>query len=142
MGAGTQADESLMVGLRSLAEVAFPKRCVCCGRVYETLEEFVSQTTPCGTSGSGLREVTEEDGEVILELFRNCVCGSSLMEFCGDRRSQSESAAKLRERFEKLVMALESKGVNPDVARVELRKVVNGQQSELLATYLKDVTDI
>ncbi|OZG71143.1 hypothetical protein BTA51_22465 [Hahella sp. CCB-MM4] len=142
MSSDLEQDNALTSGLRSLAAYSFPKRCVCCGRVYQNIEEFVTQTVPCGLSGSGFKEVTEEDGEVVVEVFRNCACGSSLMEFCGDRRGHSDDSRKLRDRFDELVVMLQDKGIAVETAKVELRKLVNGQESVLLSTYLKDLPDI
>ncbi len=142
MSSALEPDDALATGLKSLAAISFPKRCVCCGKVYQNIEEFVALTTPCGLKGSGLKEVTEEDGEVIVEVFRNCSCGSSLMEFCGDRRGHSEDNRKLRDKFEQMIKLLQGKGIAAETARVELRKLVNGRESVLLSTYLKDLPDI
>ncbi|MCK9987662.1 MAG: hypothetical protein AzoDbin1_04134, partial [Azoarcus sp.] len=42
------------------------------------------------------------DGQVIVELFRNCVCGSTLMDCFRDRRDTSEAGLRRRARFGEL----------------------------------------
>ncbi len=127
----------LTQGLTALAEMSFPKRCKNCGQIYETLEEFVAGTSTPGLSGSGLKESEDDDGEVIVELFRNCLCGSTLMEFCGNRREESQEAQKRRDKFNQLLILLEQRGMDRETARAELRKLIRGVPSPQIAVYLK-----
>ena len=119
-------------GLRELAESAFPKRCKNCGRSYATAAEFVAATQPVSGNRSGLKSSHDDDGTVILELFRNCVCGSTLMDSFNDRRDSSEKGANKRKRFNEIQAYLVSQGIPAGTALAELRKVVRGQTSELL----------
>jgi len=128
---------SLIQGLTALVALSFPKRCRNCGQLYATLEDFIAGTSPCGHQSSGLKEGEAADGGVVVEVFRNCVCGSTLMEFCGNRRQQSEEAINRRKKFDQMLSTLEGKGVEREVARSELRKVMRGQESKLLGHYLK-----
>jgi hypothetical protein len=119
-------------GLRELAESAFPKRCKNCGRVYASAAEFIAATQPVSTDKSGLKISHDDDGKVILELFRNCVCGSTLMDTFNDRRDLSESGARRRKRFAEIQAYVVRQGIAPETAREELRKVARGQTSEVL----------
>lgn len=118
--------------LRALAESAFPKRCRNCGRVYHSAEEFIAATQPISAAKSGLKASQDDDGTVILELFRNCVCGSTLMDAFNDRRDVSEAGARRRKRFDEMQAYLVGQGIEPATATTELRKVARGQSSELL----------
>jgi hypothetical protein len=119
-------------GLRELAESAFPKRCRTCGRVYATPAEFVAATQPVAADKSGLKAALDEDGTVVLELFRNCVCGSTLMDTFSDRRDTSAAGTGRRRRFGELHGYLVARGIDPATAHAELVKVAHGQPSELL----------
>lgn len=122
-------------GLRELAESAFPKRCRNCGRTYASSAEFIAATRPVTANQSGLKATQDEDGTVILELFRNCVCGSTLMDAFNDRRDTSGKGQKRRGRFADIQAHLIRQGVPPETAHAELLKVVHGHSSELLARF-------
>lgn len=124
-------------GLRELAESAFPKQCRNCGRVYQTAAEFVAATQPLAPDKSGLKQSLDDDGRAIVELFRNCVCGSTLMDCFNDRRDLSDTGLKRRKRFGELLAFLEQQGVAHATGRAELLKVVRGQSSELLKRFIK-----
>jgi len=124
--------QDFYAGLRELAESTFPKRCRNCGRVYATAAEFIAATRPLAADNSGLKASHDEDGTVILELFRNCVCGSTLMDTFSDRRDASEAGLRRRRRFGELHAYLVARGIDPDTAHAELIKVAHGQPSELL----------
>lgn len=130
---GTQWDPTLMAGLKALAETSFPKRCANCGAVYQDVNDYVTRTTPMSAVRSGLKQSRDDDGQTIVELFRNCACGSTLIDFFGDRRDMSEAGGKRRQRFAELLAYLEGAGIEPVVARAELLKVMRGGASEILA---------
>lgn len=119
-------------GLRELAESAFPKRCRNCGRTYQTADEFIAATQPLAPERSGLKQSLDDDGRAIVELFRNCECGSTLMDCFNDRRDLSEAGLRRRQRFGELVDYLAGQGLPRLTARDELLKVMRGQPSELL----------
>jgi len=125
--------EKLFAGLKALAETAFPKQCAYCGRTFESVDEFLKETENIRPTVTGLKEATEEDGSKIVEVFRNCTCGSTLMEFCDDRRDLSDAGLKRRERFDELLMFLESNNIEKDLARSELIKVMKGEKSDILS---------
>lgn len=130
---GEEGHTAFFDGLRALAEASFPKRCASCGRVYETAEQFLAETAPLRPDRSGLRAGEDDDGRTIVEAFRNCVCGSTLMDVFSDRRDLSPAGARRRERFGALVEYLAARGIDRVAARAELLKVMRGEHSELLA---------
>lgn len=127
----TVADEELYKGLQALSDLSFPKICNTCGKRYETVEEFLSQTETIRQS-SGLKEDLDDDDHVIVGLFRNCTCGSTLMDEFNDRRNLSKFGIERRKKFGELTNKLSSKGIPFETARLELLKVMRGEGSELL----------
>ena len=127
---GPQTNE-LFKGLKALSDTAFPKRCANCGAEYATAEDYIKKTEDL-FGQSGLKKGYDDDDNPIVELFRNCVCGSTLMDCFNDRRDVTESGLKRRELFGKLIVLLESKGIETPIARKELIKVLRGEKSELL----------
>ncbi len=127
----TEAERQLFADLKVLSDSAFPKQCSTCGRVYDSPEDFFSQSS-APTFGSGLKGSRDEDDESIVELFRNCECGSTLMDFFMDRRDGSPRGVKRRTVFGRLLDALENKGLPRNIARQELTGVMNGNPSKRL----------
>lgn len=125
-------DATLLAGLRALAESSFPKRCGNCGKVYHDVADYVTQTQSISAGRTGLKQSRDDDGQTIIELFRNCTCGSTLMDFFSDRRDLSEAGEKRRRRFDELIQHLIGRGLERAVARAELLKVTHGQPSEIL----------
>ena len=76
----TERDQVLFAGLQELAAGAFPKRCANCGRLYANLRQFLEETVPVAPQRSGLKASLDDDDRPVGELFRNCVCGSTMME--------------------------------------------------------------
>jgi hypothetical protein len=125
-------DEELFAGLRELAESAFPKRCRNCGQEYRSAAEFLAATRPVRADTSGLKQSVGDDGQLIVDLFRNCVCGSTLLESFSNRRDLSEDGIKRRMRFQDMVDKLVAKGRTAEAARSELLKLMRGQPNGLL----------
>ncbi|MBI4998501.1 MAG: oxidoreductase [Rhodocyclales bacterium] len=125
-------DETLFANLQSLVESTFPKRCRNCGRNYATAAEFCAATSALSPDRSGLKQTYDEDGKPIVELFRNCVCGSTLMGDFHNRRDLSPAGAKRRQRFDDLLRLIQERGVDSAIARRELLKLMRGQKSELI----------
>jgi hypothetical protein len=124
--------DDVFAGLRALAADAFPKRCPACGRVYPTAEAYFRETDAV-RGRSGLRASRDDDDREIVELFRNCACGSTLMNFFSNRRDASEHGRRQRERFDALLRRLQDFGIDPATARAEIIKVLRGESSEVLA---------
>jgi hypothetical protein len=127
-------EEKLLDGLRELSKTAFPRKCSSCGRVYASLEDFINETRQL-EGRSGLIEnlgCPEEGDEPIVELYRNCVCGSTLMEFFSNRRDSSEIGQRRRKIFGQLLNLLIDKGVSAEDARKELLLLFQFKKSQLL----------
>lgn len=125
-------DNELFAGLRALAESAFPKHCKNCGRVFETAEQFLRETQKIDDERSGLKQSWDDDDNTIVEVYRNCICGSTLMDFFSDRRDFSQMGLQRREKFGKVLGRLVAHGLNAEIARVELLKILHGERSELI----------
>ena len=129
---GPHVGENIFAGLRELVESAFPKRCAHCGREYRNSAEFLAATQPLRENISGLKQSRDDDDNVIVDLFRNCVCGSTLLESYQNRRNLSEDGIKRRVRFQEMVAKLVFMGYTEEASRVELLKLMRGQPNDLL----------
>ncbi|WP_035374333.1 hypothetical protein [Pseudoduganella violaceinigra] len=114
-------------GLRALAASAFPKHCNNCGRMFSTAADFIQQTKSLRANISGLKQAFDDDNIAIVEAYRNCICGSTLMDFFSDRRDISGAGHKRRQLFEKLLPHLEEKGMEKQAARGYLLGLLRGQ---------------
>lgn len=98
---------------------------------YNGPEDFIAKTESL-SGKSGLKSSYDDSDATIVELYRNCICGSTLMDFFSDRRDNSEKGAERRRLFDKLLQTLESRNVVREVARIELLKILRGEKSELI----------
>lgn len=121
----------LFNGLKALSDASFPKKCSFCGQEYASVDEYVKKTEDV-RGHSGLKKGYDDDDKPIVELFRNCVCGSTLMDCFNDRRDASEGGLKRRKLFGKLMEMITAKGIDDYTARTELLKILRGEQSETL----------
>ncbi len=129
----TENDQAaeLFKGLRALSQASFPKRCANCGAVYESVQDYVRRTADIGGQ-SGLKKGADDDDKDIVQLFRNCVCGSTLMDFFDNRRDVSASGLRKRKLFGRLMQMLMAKELPAPEAREQLLKVLRGERSEVL----------
>ena len=125
-------NKDIYAGLRQLADSAFPKRCKLCGREYQNSVEFLVATEPVRANSSGLKQSQDDDGHEIVELFRNCVCGSPLLESYWNRRDLTDAGIMRRKRFQDMVAKLAATGCPTETARAELLKFMRGQPNDLL----------
>lgn len=125
-------DSELFAGLKTLAESAFPKHCKNCGRTFETAELFLRETQKIQGNRSGLKQSVDDNDVAIVEVYRNCPCGSTLMDFFSDRRDLSLAGRERRDKFGKVLDQIIAYGVDPLTARVELLKILRGEKSELI----------
>lgn len=125
----------LFSGLRVLAESSFPKICPSCGKRFDTADQFIAETNALRTGQSGLKQAFDDDDKSIVEAFRNCVCGSTLMDFFSDRRDLTAEGLGRRKKFGELLEFLAENGLDKETARRELLKVVHGGTSEILMKY-------
>lgn len=115
-------------GLQALAASAFPKHCGYCGRIFATAQDFMQQTQSVRKNITGLKQSFDDDSVAIVEAYRNCLCGSTLMDFFSDRRDVSEAGSRRRELFEKLLPHLQEKGMTLAAAREHLLALLRGQE--------------
>ena len=125
----------LFKGLQELVKSAFPKKCANCGRTFETAEQFMAETQFINEEKSGLKQSIDDDDSIIVELYRNCPCGSTLMDFFSDRRDMSDSGNMRRRKFDELLNHLINKGIESTIAREELLKVMHGEDSKILKQF-------
>ena len=119
-------------GLTALAATAFPKRCQNCGRTFANAEQFLNETRSLYNNRSGIKQSWDDNDTSIVELYRNCVCGSTLMEFFSDRRDVSDNGIDRRKHFAELLEYLLKNQVPEQEARQELLKILKGQQSNII----------
>jgi len=122
-----QEELALFKGLVALSDSSFPKICASCDKIYESEQEFINETQRI-RGLSGLKESEDDDGTPIVELFRNCHCGSTLLDFFQERRVYSNK----RDLFDDLVILLKKKGYEDSDAKNELRRVINDEPSQLI----------
>lgn len=91
-------------GLKALP-FQFPRKCNSCGREYQTEAEFLEQTENLRNGRSPFKESEDDEGGVILEVFRNCVCGSTLMDEFHSRRDNSPEGQKRRAAYAQALQA-------------------------------------
>lgn len=132
MNAPVSTQDDLFAGLQVLVEATFPKRCRTCGREYADATEFISATQQVRPDHAGLKQSLDDDGNPIVDLFRNCACGSTLLESFYNRRDLTDVGMKRRRRFEDLLAKLIGAGVDVVVARAELRKLMRGQANAVI----------
>jgi len=115
---------SAYVGLRARPNDAFPRTCVRCQCQFSDLDDFVANTSPIFRASGLMERDDPADGTVIL-LLRNCTCGTTLALRCEDRRDGTEKGTFRRRRFETMVALLLEAGVEPGMARAELRRMLH-----------------
>ncbi|MGR8932537.1 MAG: oxidoreductase [Gammaproteobacteria bacterium] len=133
-------NDEAFIGLKSLFASAFPKKCRTCGYVYQTAEQFFEETRDMALNRSSLKAAEEDDGSTIVEVFRNCRCGSTLMDEFACRRDQSEKGKQRREAFARMEKILSDRGYPNDTVRNELLKFMRGEPN-LLADWMHKATD-
>jgi len=135
MDAGKRKILDLYEGLVALSDDLFPKKCSNCGRIYKTEEDYIKQTQPTFQSSGLASSVWKGGNKPIVQLYRNCVCGSTLLSFFGDRRDSDEQGKEYRRMFEELLQLIEEKGADRKTARSELLKVMRGEPSDELTRF-------
>ena len=129
-GIGGQAWYS---GLRPREDSAYPRKCRNCGRVFETPDDFFTETRDIRADKSGLKQLVDDDSLIMVEAFRNCPCGSTLMDYFDNRRNNSAAGRAKRKKFGELLNYLVQSGLDAQVAYAELIKITRGEESEILA---------
>jgi hypothetical protein len=113
-------------GLKTLEASLYPKKCNCCGKIFHTPKEFLidTQSITKNIKYSGLKMSYDDNGSTIIEAYRNCPCGSTLLSNFGDRRDMSEAGNKRRAQFEELLNFLTGQGLDRELARGELLTIL------------------
>ena len=119
-------------GLTALIESSFPKTCAVCGTTYQTAAQFLAETENMPNGRSSLKEVLEDDGTAIVEVFRNCPCGSTLMDEFNSRRDDSDLGQESRAKFNQLLIILQNQHISVELARTEILNLFKGEKSETL----------
>lgn len=127
----SSSSDNFFAGLKSIMDSTFPKECVMCGKIYENEQDFIKDTVEINNK-TGLKQSYDDNDSPIVELYRNCSCGSTLMNFFGDRRVNNESGEQRRSKFGELLDYLVDEGLEMSVARTELLKTIRGEKSEIL----------
>lgn len=122
-------ERDLFEGLQILSDSAFPKTCGNCGKVYRFPSDFFASSRPINNR-TGLKSSLGENDQPIIEVFRNCECGSTLMDFFEDRRDNSAKGLKRREVFGRMMELLQQRGLAAAESRLELIGLMNGRPSE------------
>ncbi|WP_439859183.1 hypothetical protein [Pseudomonas sp. MBLB4136] len=133
------SDDDWYAGLKALCLDDFPKRCRNCGRTFASEEEYCRETQAIRPEITGLKGVDDPEDGPLVEVFRNCVCGSTLLVSCCSRRDDSEAGHKRREQFDRLLNILEQRGLAREQARAELLKVMSGVRSAVLEAHYGQV---
>ena len=123
----------LYQGLKALSDASFPKKCASCGRQFGSLNAFIRETQSVSKGVSGLKRSLDGAKKSIVELYRNCPCGSTLMDCFDDRRDTTAWGTKHRALFGKLMRMLIVKGLASYRARRELHRILKGEYSSVLA---------
>ncbi|UTW07186.1 hypothetical protein [Pseudomonas benzenivorans] len=122
-------------GLKALCLDDFPKHCRNCGRTFASEDEYFRETRSIRPEITGLKGVDDPDDGPLVEVFRNCVCGSTLLVSCCSRRDDSDAGHRRRELFDKLLNFLELQGLPREQARGELLRLMSGERSPMLETH-------
>ncbi len=127
-------NDTLFEDLVALEECSFPKKCLTCGAIYKDIDDFTSRTVKLQGS-SGLKSSEDDDGATILELFRNCECGSTLLDFFANRRDTSEQGLRRRHAFNRVIIDLVAKGLDAETAKKELKYYIRHKKSKVLEKF-------
>lgn len=127
---------SLQQGLTMLLDTAFPCRCSSCGRVYESLDDFVSHAEPIPKT-RGLKAMSAAMASPIEALNRRCACGSTMQQLVQERRSLTPEGRRRRKVFGELMALLASEGWAESDARAALLMTMRGEKSERLSALMR-----
>jgi hypothetical protein len=132
-------DAHFYVGLKALVESAFPKHCGNCGRVYESVEQFIDESRALRANVTGLKQGYDDDDVALVELYRNCTCGSTLMDMFANRRDTSRTGEQRRQLFDSSIGYLKNRGMSLPQARQCLLRLLRGEASDAdMAMLLRD----
>jgi hypothetical protein len=126
-------------GLKALSESVFPKRCRNCRRVYETVRQFLDESHAVRADATGLKQGYDDDDVGLVELYRNCACGSTLMDMFANRRDTSMTGQQRLQLFDTSIGYLVNRGLSLPLARQCLLRLLRGEVSDTdMAILLSD----
>ncbi|MCB1615570.1 MAG: hypothetical protein KDI30_06110 [Pseudomonadales bacterium] len=112
----------------------FPERCPACGEIHTTLLDHHQSATPDNPFQIS-RNITDH-GELRIEARFRCGCGHETKTSTPERRDHSEKGIKRRKTFDELMAIMMAKGIKKGQAKMELLKVVRGEESYLISKVL------
>jgi hypothetical protein len=137
---GDELLRRLYDGLQEIAHNQFPRHCGTCGRTFRDADEFIRSTHALRNLNdehmSALQAAEDERGRPAIQLYRNCPCGSTMLEFFQDRRDLSPAGQQRRQRFGELLEQMEQSGIDRTQGRVELIQFLRGEESALIRGYI------
>jgi hypothetical protein len=123
--------KAFLKDLHVLAGFEFPMKCLHCGRIYDTVEQFLEETEATDNL-NGIIEGHGVNMERIVEVLRKCECGKLLVEEFEDRRDGSPDGIEHRFAFSRLVRDLRISGMTREEAHASLLGLTYGFDSEQL----------
>jgi hypothetical protein len=116
--------------LHELAGFGFPLKCLHCGRIYDTVEQFL-EATQATDNLNGVIEGYGVHMRRIVEVLRKCECGKLLVEEFEDRRNLSPDGKHHRLAFSRLVRDLRSSGMTREEAHESLLALADADSEGL-----------
>ena len=113
----------------------FPKKCGNCGRAYTDMRSFLSQTS----SLPGNQDLIDYAVKIpTLVLYRNCVCHSTMIVHCKNRRDTSAEGLRRRAIFDILTVLLNKDGFPSDLSRFALLELLYGFPNMQIENFLRE----
>lgn len=129
--------QSFYNGLAAFSADSFPKKCEVCNKIYMKREDFlrdvqrgIDEQHNVKNDVNNKRNARYPSQEI--ELCCNCTCGSRLVCVTVDFRTSFNTEERMRDKFGYMLDSLEVHGIERDVARKELFKLIAGQPSKLI----------
>ncbi len=116
----TKFCESISKKLSSMYQSVFPKKCTCCGKVFETRDDYLKETKEL----EDVSTVFNPDSEKSVQEYRNCTCGSTILVMTNDRRLTNKFGVARRELF--------------DICLKKMKKI-SDEDEETLVNKLRDI---
>ena len=123
--------------LTALYDQKFPKKCNNCGRIYETMDQYAQETLRL----RGKDTLFNASG---VQMYRNCVCSSTLLVWTKeDRRDTSEFGNLRRQLFDTCLAKLkelsdEDENSLKEKLRIVFRQVIQASETSSEQSPTKD----
>ncbi len=113
--------------VQRILDSRFPISCSNCKKQFDDAKIFLEATYAMKRSAV-LEIALKKSDWAVIEHLKYCVCGAELFA----RRDDSHIGDRKRTLFDMLLPQITSKGISIEVAKEELRKVLLGEESEIL----------